>query len=589
MILRNYNPSKFATLPFFLIFFILSTSIQSETIEEKYGSIRDKMAWPLSLYSPISGTFGEYRNYNMHMGADFKTYGMNGHRILATSDGYIDFISQKDKGYGRSFHLNSPDLKIKTKYAHLFSFQGKDGKLELLRQALCMLNGKDEFNINLPSGKFPVKQGEWIALSGETGTGGPHLHLEFRDNYGFINPLFFNAFKGGDEHPPTILKLIWEDSESTETLELKPKEDKPGIYSLEKSIPAKGKIRIKLRGYDFIRSRNRNNVYAFELKEGDKSIYRKEFSYVKYGESGKRYLFYDTNRSSLNPPIYFYNLFDYSKNHSIDLTTYKSGSKLNLTAILEDASGQKSILPIPIIVVDELETKPVKTNLVSGQGKQFFSQDRNLSLDLRRLETVGTGGAVLEPVDWNMEEIKIPEGLTPTSTAYKISTINFNWKGKAIGEIKLNRPPTKKETLYFYDTSIGRFNWTKSWRTKDGFRFQTEKLGIVGVLSDDAPPSVEYVYQIGTTIHLPEASIPGIIERYYYLSDVGSGFTANPEVYLEGEDYPFEYDRDRRGIRILIPKKAFYKKKFLLLQIRPRDRAGNQGKYFTEILTLPEN
>jgi hypothetical protein len=589
MILRDFFHLKFATLVFSIILYGLGTTVHSESIEDKYGSIRDKMGWPLSLFSPISGTFGEYRNYNMHMGADFKTYGMNGLKILATSDGYIDFISQKDKGYGRSFHLYSPDLKIKTKYAHLFSFQGEDGKLELLRQALCMLNGKDEFNINLPNGKFPVKQGEWIALSGETGTGGPHLHLEFRDNYGFINPLFFNAFNSEDEHPPTIIKLIWEDSESTETLEIEPKEDKPGFYSLEKPIQAKGKIRIKLRGYDFIRSRNRNNVYAFELKEGEKSIYRKEFSYVNYGDSSKRYLFYDTNRSSLSPPIYFYNLFDYAKNYSIDLSSYKPGTRLNLTAILEDASGKKSYLPIPIAVVNELEKKQAPTNVFSGQGKQFVSQDRNLSLDLRKLETTGTGGVNLEPVDWNMENVKIPQGLTPTSMPYKISAVNFNWKGKAMGEIKLNRPPTKKETLYFYDTSIGRFNWTQSWRTKDGFRFQTEKLGIVGILSDDAPPTVEYVYQIGTTIHLPEASTPGIIERYYYLSDVGSGFTTNPEVYLEGENYPFEYDRDRRGIRILIPKKAFYKKKFLLLQIRPRDWAGNQGKYFTEILTLPEN
>lgn len=571
------------------VFSFFPRTVDSRDLEDRYGKFRDKPGWPLGIFSPISGTFGEYRNYNMHMGADFKTYGLNGIPILATYDGYMKYISQRDKGYGRSFHVYSPELGLVTKYAHMFSYLGEKKDLERLRIALCMLNGKDEFSINLPSNRFPVKKGEWIGLSGETGTGGPHLHLEFRDGGGFINPLFFSAFNSEDHHPPTILKLIWEDSASSRNLEWEPEESMPGQYSIPDTIQARGKIRIKIRGYDWIRSRNRNNVYAFELFQGEESIYRKEFSYVPYSDSYKRYLYYDTNRSSLSPPIYFYNLFDYQKGYSIDLSKKKPGEKIQLRAVLEDAAGQKSILPLQVEVVANLVEAP-RTNqpASSGSGKLFRSYDGAVELDLRKYTTYGSGNLEITPVDWKEEKVKIPKGLSPTSLAYKISAQNFNWKGKATGRIRLNRQPTKKETLYFFDTSIQRFKWIKSWKTQDGFRFQTEKLGIVGILADDAKPSVEYIYQFGTRVHLPDASIPGMIERYYYLSDVGSGFTTRPDVYLEGENYPYEYDRDRRAIRILIPRKAFLRKKFLILQIRPKDWAGNVGKYFTEVLSLPE-
>jgi hypothetical protein len=569
------------------LFLILSIIYPIKLVSQEipYNSIKNDLGWPLTFYAPISGTFCEFRNFNMHMGVDFKSYGLNGHPILATYDGYIEQISQSNKGYGVSLNIHSPSIKIKTKYAHLHSFLGEDGRLELLRQSVLLLLGKNEFYFNLPPSAFPVKKGEWIGLTGESGTGVPHLHLEFRDDGGFINPLYFTKYHHKDTTPPEILKLIWEDSARSSSLEIAPIVIKPGKYKLHEPLVARGKIRIKLGGFDNIRSRNKNNVFAFGVKIANKSLYRNQFLYVPYSQSSNRHVYYDTNRSSLTPPVYFYNLYDLTKNESMDLSEYSIGEKLDVIAYLEDASGNQSELLIPItignIVEPMLSIKP--TNQL---GTVYQSNDKKIQLDFRKNETFGKGFPILQTTLWKDEGIKIPKGLEEVEPPYKISVQNFNWKGEVEGFLKMNSKPSVKETLYFYDSSIKRFSYIWSQRTTDGFRFRTAKLGTLGVLADNSPPYVYYSFAFSKNIYLPHAENPKILNRTYYLGDSGSGYTTTPEVFLDGEKYTYEYDQDRHAIHISFPKKAFTQKKYILLEIRPKDWAGNSGKTFTELLTI---
>lgn len=551
-------------------------------------SMRDAPSWPMELFVPISGTFCEFRNYNMHMGADFKSYGLNGHRILATWDGYIDHLSQSAKGYGISINLYSPKWKVKTKYAHLHSVLGQDGRLELLRQATELLTGDGEFSLKLPPNLFPTKRGDWIGLTGESGSGISHLHLEFRDELGFINPLFFTEYRQKDTTPPTILKLILEESGSEESREWVVENSGWGSYKLPDRIVADGKIRIKVGGYDLIRSANKNNIYAFYLYESGKEIFRKKFFYVPYKDSSNRQEFYDINRSSLNPPVYFYNLFRGKNEYSYDLTSYPPGYEVNLTAILEDAAGNRAELLIPIRVGKRVERDKKQKEILTQKGSRYKSSDSRVSLDFTKNETWGNGSPKIEITTWKKEGIPTPKGLAPKGQAYKITGGLFNWKGEASGSF-LWKPGSdskeSKDSLYFYDLSIKRFTSVSPKRTKDGFSFRMSKFGILGVFSDESPPSVTYNFSLAREIQRREASLPGIEERLYYLSDIGSGFTSNPEVLLEGEPYPYTYDPDRKAIRIQFPKQAFQSKRYLLLQIKPKDRAGNIGSVFTELIT----
>ncbi len=379
--------------------------------------------------------------------------------------------------------------------------------------------------------------------------------------------------------------MIWEDSARSSSLDLPVIQIKPGRYKIQETLVARGKIRIKLGGFDNIRSRNKNNVFAFGVKMSNNTLYRNQFLYVPYSQSSNRHIYYDTNRSSLTPPVYFYNLYDLTKNESLDLTDFSIGEKLEVIAYLEDASGNQSELLIPItignIIENQLSTKPN-----NHLGTLYQSNDKRIQLDFRKNETFGTGYPILQSTHWKDEGIKIPKGLEEIEPPYKITVQNFNWKGEVEGFLKMNSKPSVKETLYFYDTSIKRFSSIWSQRTTEGFRFKTAKLGTIGVLSDNSPPYVYYAFSFSKNINLPLAENPKLLSRTYYLGDSGSGYTTNPEVYLEGEKYPFEYDRDRHAIHLSFPKKAFSEKKYLLLEIRPKDWAGNIGKPFTELLTL---
>lgn len=149
------------------------------------------MGFPLPYYSPVSGTFAEIRNHNLHLGSDFKSYGLNGHSILATFDGYIEEISYSKTGYGLSLNLYSPKYKLKSKYAHLHSFGGSLNDLELLRRAILLMGDPTGFQLKLPPGMFAAKKGVSLGKTGESGSGISHLHLEFRAEKGIINPLYF--------------------------------------------------------------------------------------------------------------------------------------------------------------------------------------------------------------------------------------------------------------------------------------------------------------------------------------------------------------------------------------------------------------
>ena len=158
-------------LRFLLVLFTLSLAFGAVAQEfPKYGK-------PLDIPIYLSATFGELRPNHLHAGLDIKTQGVEGKKIYAVADGYVSRIGVSPYGYGNVLYITHYDGYTSV-YAHLQRFSGPIAKYVKQYQ---YKHKKYTSQIYPEKDKFPVKKGDLIAYSGNSGgSGGPHLHFEIR-------------------------------------------------------------------------------------------------------------------------------------------------------------------------------------------------------------------------------------------------------------------------------------------------------------------------------------------------------------------------------------------------------------------------
>ena len=145
---------------------------------------------PMDIPISFSGTFAELRDNHFHSGIDYRTQSVVGHKIYACEEGYVSRISVSPVGFGKALYITHPN-GYTTVYAHLDNFGSKIA--DYVKQGQY---DQERFVVNLhpDSALLPVKRGEVIALSGNTGSSsGPHLHFEIRDTKTGepLNPFMF--------------------------------------------------------------------------------------------------------------------------------------------------------------------------------------------------------------------------------------------------------------------------------------------------------------------------------------------------------------------------------------------------------------
>ena len=167
---------------------------------------KDFFAWPIKGKIDLSGNFGELRTNHFHSGLDIRTgEGQIGIPVYAAGDGYISRINVSSRGYGKALYITHTNLYT-TVYGHLSAFSKEIAEYTENRQYIHLLY---EIELNPERDVFPVKKGDLIGYSGNTGgSGGPHLHFEIRDTEfeEAINPLLF-GLKLEDIAKPTILSV----------------------------------------------------------------------------------------------------------------------------------------------------------------------------------------------------------------------------------------------------------------------------------------------------------------------------------------------------------------------------------------------
>ena len=316
---------------------------------------------PMDIPVLLSGNFGELRSNHFHSGIDFKTQGVEGKPIHSVQDGYVSRISVSPWGYGNGLYITHPDGTT-TVYGHLQKFSQKITAYLKEKQY-----EQESFNVNLSltPDELPVKEGELVALSGNTGSsGGPHLHFEVRDTETEepMDPIEYYKDLIKDTQAPKIQGIMVYSipgkgvvNGSRRKLELKPVTAKNGKQTLTGKIEAWGEIGLAVKGYDYMD--NTSNIYGIKditLTADSQVIFHSNLDRFAFDES--RYLnsFTDFEEWKEHRSFYIKSFVDpgnrlrfiESLNHVI--LTIDEPRTYHLTYQLADAFGNTTQLSIQI-------------------------------------------------------------------------------------------------------------------------------------------------------------------------------------------------------------------------------------------------
>jgi hypothetical protein len=308
-----------------LLFFLLLVSGLYKGYTQPKG-VPEYFAYPLSIKPKLNANFGEMRPNHFHMGLDLSTESRENLPVYAPADGFISRMKIETGGFGRAIYLDHPNGTT-TLYAHMNQFiPAAENYLE--QQQYVQQTWK--IDLKVPSGKLPVKKGQLIGYSGNTGASqGPHVHFEIRDTKteNCLNPLRFR-FLLPDVTPPDVFKVIFYDRDRSvyeQNPVVYPLVRKGGDYEIANRVELPFEnVFIAIQATDRMTGvPNANGIYASHLKVDNQWVASFTLDNISYDQT--RYLNGHIDfQHRMKGGAYFQMLFPAKK---MDLSVYKLKDK----------------------------------------------------------------------------------------------------------------------------------------------------------------------------------------------------------------------------------------------------------------------
>ncbi|MCI7697608.1 MAG: M23 family metallopeptidase [Bacteroides uniformis] len=276
MTVQNMKYSIFFSLLFFI------GSVQSGYAQET-DTDKPSFTPPFDFPITFSGNFGEIRANHFHGGLDFKTGGTIGKPVRALADGYISRIRVT---HGSGYVLDvAYDNGYSTINRHLSAFVG-----DVARRVEDLQYEKESWEVEITPepDEYPVKAGQIIALSGNTGYSfGPHLHLDMietaTDEY--IDPLPFFMNKVKDKTAPRAEGIMLFPQPGKGVVEGKQTRRAFPAHPT-KPITAWGLIGAGIRAYDYMDGvQNKYGVKTVILEVDGEEVFRSTIDRFAYEEN----------------------------------------------------------------------------------------------------------------------------------------------------------------------------------------------------------------------------------------------------------------------------------------------------------------
>ena len=358
----------------FLFCILLISNILCAQDKPKYPIYPNPVKIPIYL----SATFGELRNNAFHAGVDIKTNGKTGYHVYAVADGYVSRIGVSSYGYGNVVYVTHNDGFMSV-YAHLEGFNDKIGKYVRQKQ---FESKSFKQNLFLEKGEIPVKVGDILGYSGDTGgSGGPHLHYELRDaNQHPVNPYFF-GFKVADNIKPIINGFAVYPKESSSVngsdcnAYFKPLDNQ--------EIKVNGTVYFGISTCDQADgSHNKNGVYSIDLYADNRLIFNIVFDEYSYDET--RYInslidyskFYNDKIRYVRTEVDEYNILDLYGEKS-GFVTLKEGDRVEMKYVVKDYYGNTTTLRFTLV-----GDKPLTEYSDNQYSRAYYRVDGKSSVDV---------------------------------------------------------------------------------------------------------------------------------------------------------------------------------------------------------------
>jgi len=534
---------------------------------------KDYFSPPLDIPMQLSGNFGELRPNHFHAGFDYKTQQREGLKVYASAEGYVSRIKISTFGNGKTIYITHPNGYTSV-YAHL---QKAVGRIQDFITATHYKEQAFEIEMYLKPGEIPIKKGDWIAISGNTGASeGPHLHFEIRDSKTefIINPMLFGFdFGCRDTKKPTISGLYVYPlfsstvNKSNRPIVLNYSLQKDGTYLSDKVL-ANGPIGFGITAddYDDV-SFNKNGVYSVNSFLNGQ---------LKFG--------YQFDTHSFDDMRYVNALIDYSKYKKTGQRVQKlfMKNKYDLAFIVTDATkGQ--VIPTPNL-----------DNVYRIEVADFFGNKTQITVPIQFDTTTAiipqeptvSSYFIKSTVDAVFEK-ENASVFFPAGTFYDDFELNFDVKNGILFLHDDSVPAHSNFTISLTDSTLSKellektfiaridgdqINYNTTYRKDSVFSTKVKTLGKYKLVTDTLAPKVTIAKPMeGKWVNQDAIQIQ--------ISDSGSGIkTYNG--FLNDRWVLFEYDNKTKTIT------HYFADDFLLnganeLKVIVTDAMGNSTTFET--------
>jgi len=462
--------------------------------QQKYSYPTQFFINPLKIDTEPSGTFAELRGNHFHSGFDFKTQKKVGFKVYAVADGYISRIKYSTFGYGKAIYVTHYN-GFTTVYGHL---QGANPEIEKYIRDKQYANQTFEIELFPKKDELRVNKGQLLAYSGNSGgSGGPHLHFEYRDTASeeIINPLFFGIDRAFKDTTAPVLKALWAYPLSDSSVVSKSASKIKLTYNkldsnafITPKLAAQGPIGFAINAYDLVDGHyNHNGIYKLEMFVNGALHYSVVFDRFNFAETRyiNSYIDYEhkkTQNETLQKLFYIskFPLSLLAKSPTDGIVQVLPGQNYNVLIQISDFNNNKTQVTIPVVYSADAASvaKPiVKTDYFVKSNRQNVFEKENVTVTIPK-------NAFVDDFHLNFDVqdgvLMLHKDVVP---AYQNMTIAFD-----LSETPFENVDAKK--IFIAETSGQGPNYLNTFIKNNKIYARTKNLGTYQVLLDTIPPKI---------------------------------------------------------------------------------------------------